>query len=166
MEQRGKEQKDKLVVEFFQTMCAIRRLNWDSLLREVSRREEHFLKTIEQFHCMHPDIPGMYVNDLAEQLGITKSGVSKMLRHLEERGLVERHVDPDNRRNTFVCLTEEGFALGERQRDEHDAFLLRVVDSLGEARYLEILGGVRELTQCMERELERTNESKKTREET
>ena len=63
-------------------------------------------------------------------------------------------------------LYEEGFALGERQRDEHDAFLLRVVDSLGEARYLEILGGVRELTQCMERELERTNESKKTREET
>ena len=166
MNQRDKERENQLIVEYFQTMDTYRRLNWDSLLKGVSGREVQFLKTIERFHWTHPEVPGVYVNDLAEKLGVTKSAVSKILRHLEERGLIERRVDPDNRRNTFVCLTEEGFALGERQRDEHDAFLLRVVDSLGEARYLEILGGVRELTQCMERELERTNESKKTREET
>ena len=166
MNQRDKERENQLIVEYFQTMDTYRRLNWDSLLKGVSGREVQFLKTIERFHWTHPEVPGVYVNDLAEKLGVTKSAVSKMLRHLEERGLIERRVDPDNRRNTFVCLTEEGFAMGERQRENYDAFLMRVVDSLGEARYLEILGGVRELTQCMERELERTNESKKTREET
>lgn len=162
---RGKKQENKLVLEYLETMGAIRRLNWDGLLKDISHREMSFLKTIEQFHWTHPEVPGVYVNDLAEKMGITKSGVSKMLGHLEQRGLIERRVDPNNRRNTFVCLTEEGYALGERQRDNYDAFLMRVVDSLGEARYLDILAGIREMTQCMARELDRANETK-TGEET
>ena len=43
---------------------------------------------------------------------------------------------------------------------------MRVVDSLGETRYLDIVAGMREMAQCMARELEWANENKKTEEET
>lgn len=166
MNPRDEERENQLLMEYFYMVKAFQRLNWDSLLKGVSVREVQLLKTIEQFHCTHPDIPGVYVNDLAERLGITKSGVSKLLRYLEARGQIERRVDPDNRRNTFVCLTEEGVAMCKRQRKNYGAFLMRVVDALGEARYLEILAGMREMTQCMAHELEQANESKKPGEET
>lgn len=158
MSQRDKERENRLIVEHVQTIDAIGRLNWERLLRGVSGAELRFLKTIRKFHWAHPEIPGMYVNDLAEELGVTKSAVSKMLRQLEQRGLAARRTDPDNRRNTFVCLTEAGIALEEQQRESFDAFLLCVVDALGETRYLEILSGMREMTRCMARELERTAE--------
>lgn len=48
---------------------------------------------------------------IAEQLGMTRAGVSKALSGLERRGFVERISNPSDRRSAFVRLTDSGRAV-------------------------------------------------------
>ena len=52
----------------------------------------------------------MRLSALAQTLGLDASTVSRHARHLEERGLLERAEDPDDRRATRVAVSEHGQA--------------------------------------------------------
>ncbi|WP_151526699.1 MarR family winged helix-turn-helix transcriptional regulator [Serinicoccus kebangsaanensis] len=54
--------------------------------------------------------------DLARVEGLDPSTMSRRLASLAERGLVERHPDPDDRRAQVLGLTEEGRALLAAER--------------------------------------------------
>jgi DNA-binding MarR family transcriptional regulator len=68
---------------------------------------------------------GLSQQDLADQLYLEKSTVSRMVADLERKGLVERARDPDNRRFYRLRLTDKGRAFhlrvsagyGARYRD-------------------------------------------------
>lgn len=49
--------------------------------------------------------------DLAELLGVTQSGVTRLVDRLIGRGWVEREQPPDNRRVMYARLTQEGRAV-------------------------------------------------------
>ncbi|MFD4573035.1 MarR family winged helix-turn-helix transcriptional regulator [Streptomyces sp. NPDC058417] len=46
--------------------------------------------------------------DLAPEVGLDRSGVTRRASRLEEAGLVRREPDPADRRGTLLVLTEEG----------------------------------------------------------
>lgn len=48
------------------------------------------------------------VKDLAERLGITSGGVTKIVGQLEEKNILRRDMDPEDRRGILVSLTGEG----------------------------------------------------------
>jgi DNA-binding MarR family transcriptional regulator len=50
------------------------------------------------------------MSDLGRVLHVEKSGLSNLVDRLEQRGLVTRYGDPDDRRATRVALTDEGTA--------------------------------------------------------
>jgi DNA-binding MarR family transcriptional regulator len=52
----------------------------------------------------------MRVSALAQGLGLDASTVSRHVRHLEDRGLLERTGDPDDGRASRVAVTESGTA--------------------------------------------------------
>lgn len=52
--------------------------------------------------------PGLNVTELAEQLGITKGGVSQMIKKLEQKGLVTRYHDEFNKKEVFHKLSMKG----------------------------------------------------------
>ncbi|MGN6377477.1 MAG: MarR family winged helix-turn-helix transcriptional regulator [Gaiellales bacterium] len=54
---------------------------------------------------------------MAEALGITGATLTHHLNSLEQKGLVRRWREPDNRRVQQVALTPEGEALFDRLRD-------------------------------------------------
>jgi len=55
--------------------------------------------------------------DLANNLWVSKAGVTKVIDRLEERGLVTRSPSPEDRRATVISLTEVGRrTLGESRR--------------------------------------------------
>jgi DNA-binding MarR family transcriptional regulator len=60
--------------------------------------------------------PGIRQGVIADVLKIKWSNMTKLVRGLEERGLVERHIPPDNRRSVVLRVTEKG-----RQQIEHSA---------------------------------------------
>ncbi len=133
---------------------------------EIFGREFGFLHMIESFQRDNPQIPGIYVNELAECTGMTKSGVSKYLHRLEERGMITRTVDPDNRRNTFVSLAPAGRAFCERQHTCLNTIICRVAADIGEQRFLDIMSGVREIMHSMAREIAVQEQNQTTKEET
>ncbi|MDD3996268.1 MAG: MarR family transcriptional regulator [Sphaerochaetaceae bacterium] len=45
---------------------------------------------------------------LAEEIGLSRSRLSRILDTLETKGLLERTISPDDRRNILVRLTEKG----------------------------------------------------------
>lgn len=63
---------------------------------------------------------GLSQQELADRLFLEKSTVSRMVADLENKGLVERERDPDNRRTYRLKLTDAG-------RDFH----VRVADGYG-----------------------------------
>lgn len=146
--------------EYMRAMNDLRRLPWHSLLKDISVREYTFLEMIRRFRKKHPDVPGIYVSDLAADMCITKSAVSKMLQHLEQCGWIERMIDKDSRRNTFVLLTQEGERVCDIQRTRCMTFMQHVTEDLGEAHMKMILAGIREMTQAMAREMNALEQTK------
>jgi DNA-binding MarR family transcriptional regulator len=56
----------------------------------------------------------LHASELADQVVLSRSGLSRMIDRIEEAGLVERRACPGDRRAIHVELTEEG----ERMLDE------------------------------------------------
>jgi DNA-binding MarR family transcriptional regulator len=48
------------------------------------------------------------MRDLAERVLLSRSGLSRLVDRMAAKGLVRRRQDPDDRRGTRACLTDEG----------------------------------------------------------
>ncbi|MGC5020930.1 MarR family winged helix-turn-helix transcriptional regulator [Micromonospora sp. DT47] len=66
-------------------------------------------------HELDPDHP-LPARDLAEQLRCDRSNVTALVDKLEQAGLVERRVDPADRRQKTLLVTEAGRRVRERVR--------------------------------------------------
>jgi DNA-binding MarR family transcriptional regulator len=60
---------------------------------------------------VHPDIDQ---NSLAARLGVDRASTSQLVDQLEEKGLVERRVNDEDRRARLLCLSRDGLAVRER----------------------------------------------------
>ncbi|EWM16992.1 MULTISPECIES: MarR family winged helix-turn-helix transcriptional regulator [unclassified Kutzneria] len=65
-------------------------------------------------------------SDLADALMMSRSGMTKRLDGLEATGLVERTLDPADRRSFVVALTERGRELIDEALTEHAANMQRM----------------------------------------
>ncbi|MGR6321364.1 MarR family winged helix-turn-helix transcriptional regulator [Micromonospora soli] len=64
-------------------------------------------------HELDPDRP-LPARDLAEQLGCDRSNVTALVDKLEQAGLVERRVDPADRRQKTLVVTDAGRQVRDR----------------------------------------------------
>ena len=69
---------------------------------------------------------------IREYLSISKGAVSQMLGSLEKKGLINRDIDKNNRRNLIVTLTPEGHQLLESQYNDFSDRLATIISRLGE----------------------------------
>ena len=88
----------------------------DTLLRgELSRRlEEHVQTTLLEHEAIHRLViaPGrrLTMYELADALLVSRSGATRLVDRLEERGWVERRIGAQDRRVVRAELTREGAA--------------------------------------------------------
>lgn len=61
-----------------------------------------------RFIMMIYDNPGISQDDLVNISGQSKAGIAKSLKKLEDRGYIERQVNPQNRRKYMLKTTELG----------------------------------------------------------
>jgi DNA-binding MarR family transcriptional regulator len=93
------------------------------------------------------DVEGTRSTELARRMGVTKQAVARMVRELEDGGLLAREPDPDDRRAFRVVFTAAGLrylvrmqrAIGQIERDYevlHGAERMRVMrETLGAMAY-------------------------------
>ncbi len=137
-------------MKFYQTLDRLRKLKLGFADRPMKLLEFLMLTTIKDYHEKHPEVQGIYVSALADQLDLAVPAVSKELRHLEQQGWLVRTVDNANRRNTFVSLSEQG----QQVLAEEESFYLemssRVFQQMGEERCFSIIDGISDMLDLLE----------------
>lgn len=115
--------------QLFNLLKKIKKLNF-FLLKEINHSDYHMFKVINRIQN-NVDAPQINVSDLAEELRISVPAVSKKLKSLETKGYVERVIDKNNRRNTFVLLTKKGQKKFDKARKVMDEYMYRVFSAMG-----------------------------------
>lgn len=69
---------------------------------------------------------------LADRLKVSKTTVSKLIRCMEEKGYVQRRTDSDDRRITYIQLTEQGKKLTRSCILSNKKSLVDMIDRIGE----------------------------------
>ena len=117
--------------ELCQALHRFGKLNTGQLIEMEGLTQGEFfgLSMLREHLKEHPE--GMHVRELADKARVSPPRVSRMLRDMEEKGLIERRIDRDDRRNTYIVLTETGEAARQRTTARLSTFLDRVVDRMG-----------------------------------
>lgn len=89
--------------------------------------------------------PGIRQGVLADRLRIKWSNMTKLVRSLEERGLIVRQVPPDDRRAIALRITDAGHAQVESHKDLVLGAIERSVPSLSEQEKQVLLGLLRKV---------------------
>lgn len=58
-------------------------------------------------------------SEISERQGVSRNTMSSFIRNLEDEGLVERRLDPDDRRRFNISLTEDGRSLVATYMHDH-----------------------------------------------
>ena len=92
----------------------------------------------------------MSASDLARAIVLTSGGMTPVLDQLEERGLITRQIDPDDRRARRIAITEKGRSLINRALEQRIARqrAVNAVLTLGERETLSAI--LRKLLVAME----------------
>jgi DNA-binding MarR family transcriptional regulator len=85
------------------------------------------------------------LGNLSRRLGIRPSTLTRNLRRLEERGLVERRADPEDVRAIRVGLTDSGETAAARVTREELAFARSVLERIPENRRETVLNSLDDL---------------------
>jgi DNA-binding MarR family transcriptional regulator len=95
---------------------------------EKALQEEHEIG-LSEFETLERVIDancGKYrMSDLAGDIHLSQSALSRAVARLERDGLVERNMCVDDRRAVFVCLTKKGERVYEQALPTHRAVLSR-----------------------------------------
>jgi DNA-binding MarR family transcriptional regulator len=95
-----------------------------ALERALEEQHEIGLSEFETLDRLVDANCGKYrMSDLAGDIHLSQSALSRAVARLERDGLVERNMCLDDRRAMFVCLTEKGRRLHEAARPTHRAVL-------------------------------------------
>lgn len=138
--------------EFFQALDSMRKIRIGELFPDMTQGDGATLLSIE--HLNEKKKEGVTVSDLAEKMHIKTSAVSRTLKSLEERGLIERTVNQADRRNTYVTLTEAGEASCRKFRQTMCEFGKAVIERMDEEDMRRMIAYINKLNRVAMEEIE------------
>jgi DNA-binding MarR family transcriptional regulator len=89
------------------------------------------------------------VGEVAVGLGLAMPTASELVDKLAERGLLEREVNPSNRRQVHVWLTEEAMAFGREIHARRRAQVRQAFGELAPAERATLVRGLRALSEAI-----------------
>ena len=83
---------------------------------------------------MKLDTAEIKVSEISKCLHVTPPTITQLLKGLEANGLIERHIDPTDRRAVGIKLTEKGETVAQKAAEAFSASLHGLIEYLGEER--------------------------------
>jgi DNA-binding MarR family transcriptional regulator len=122
---------------------------WRELNRTIHERFRHHFRGMD----LHPGTmfllrhlasePGLTVSELARRAGVVKSGVSKVIDQVSQKGMVEKCPDPADQRLLRLFLTEQGRATLADLEAKGRAVWLEMVEQIPDAHLADVAKGLR-----------------------
>lgn len=91
----------------------------------------------------------MSIKDLAEELRLERSSVSRLVDGLVKGGFVLRELNEQNRREVILCLTEKGERTMDRLREQSIEFYESILNHLPETSQEKVLEGYQLFTESL-----------------
>ena len=139
--------------EFFTLLEEFRKLNIGSMLPGIPHGDFCVMKAIHELKLNKGQNADIRVSDIVEEMQAPPPAISRGLRSLEEKGLIQRSVDEKDRRNTFVELT----AAGEQLSDEIETIMKDFVDAvfsrMGVESFEQLNNGMRKMVSVSREEI-------------
>lgn len=133
-----------------------RKLHLLEVFSNISRGEFFVLEALHHHHAANPGVQGMYASALAQVMESSPPAVSRTLKALEGRGFIERTVDREDRRNTYVSLTSKGEAARRETKEHMAGYMENVVREMGPEDIRHLLTLLDKLIDIMEEEIQKT----------
>lgn len=149
-----KEEYSKLLTAFTQ----FRKLNISSIIQELSHSDFAAMMSIACCNtkcCQNGE--RVKVSMLSKELHVNITAVSRTLKGLEEKGYIERSVNKNDRRITYVELTEEGTKVLKRADEIMDDFAGAVLSRLGEDNLVRLTAYMNQLYEVAAQEIDKRN---------
>jgi DNA-binding MarR family transcriptional regulator len=103
----------------------------EALNRALQRQHQLSLSEYEVLRQLISDPDGRYrMQDLADEIHLSQSALSRLVQRLEEGGLAKRGVCEHDRRGVWACITDRGRETQQRAEATH---LAALGDTLGAA---------------------------------
>jgi len=101
--------------EVFNKMAWLNKLKMEDSLKEYKSSEVHYIE------CIGRNVDSN-VTKLADTLYMTRGAISKMTKKLIEKGIIESYQKPDNKKEIYFRLTEEGKRIYKVHEKLHKEF--------------------------------------------
>ncbi|HEX9062186.1 MAG TPA: MarR family transcriptional regulator [Clostridia bacterium] len=85
------------------------------------------------------------LNELAELLSLENSTMSRTVNNLVTNELVERNIDPQDRRYVAISLTEKGHKLYEKIEADMNVYFTNVYDAIPENKKQQVIESIQML---------------------
>jgi DNA-binding MarR family transcriptional regulator len=125
------ETNQALTHELFQLMKRFPRPNMALSARKDMTRSEYELLGMLVMR-LEGNQKALSIGEISNFLQITPAGVTHLINPLEEKGLIERLKDPNDRRIVLIGITEKGISAAEELMEEVQEKLAGLIDYLGE----------------------------------
>lgn len=99
---------------------------------------------------------GSFASDIAPKMGMESSSLSRMIKTLEDAGLIKRVDDKLDKRKVKIHLTSKGLEKKENAKNIVRSFNMHIEEKIGKERkddLMEILGEIADLAEERLREL-------------
>lgn len=116
---------EKIADEMFHMVSKLRFGQQTRPLSNATHGEHFALVYIYQRGCVQP-------GDLAQVMNASTAYVAKMLRGLEEREMIRRRPDDQDRRRTLITLTKAGESAAQKDMDFVRGHIIQMLETLGE----------------------------------
>ena len=138
--------------EFVQAMFRLKKMMNRGLGRDLDNANitmSEFILMREVAENTKESYNSMALTEVREYLSVSKAAVSQMLNSLEKRGYILREIDPNNRRNIIVILTEEGKNAYRKKNQEFYNRFEMVIQGIGEKDVSQFIAMINKMSDAM-----------------
>ncbi|WP_438432693.1 MarR family winged helix-turn-helix transcriptional regulator [Gorillibacterium sp. sgz500922] len=147
--------KDELVLrkfrDLFNKMTWLNKEKMEDVLKGYRPSEVHCIEFIEKNADSN-------VTKLSESLYMTRSAISKLMKKLMEQGLIESYQKPDNKKEIYFRLTEQGRVIYNLHEELHQEFRERdrsVFSQVTEDQFDLMLGFIERYSRHLDTEIKK-----------
>lgn len=137
--------------ELYNKMAWLNKSKMEDSLKGYKSSEVHYIECIGK--NVEPN-----VTKLAESLYMTRGAISKMTKKLIEKGIIESYQKPDNKKEIYFKLTEQGQKIYKIHDKLHKEFQERdkvVFEKVTEEQFDSMLTFINEYSEHLDKEIKK-----------